>query len=106
MSHVNVSVTFRHTRPSEALKSYAAEKLQRCGRYFYRPLDAHVVLAVDAKDRHWAEVILQTRRLKIHGHDQTRDLYSALDSAIEKVEQQIRRYKARLRRRRHRFEDH
>jgi len=100
MTDVKVSVTFRHTRPTEALKSYAEEKLHKIGKYFYRPLEAHVVLSVDSKDRHLAEVTLQARRLVIHGKEETSDLYSAIDLVIDKLEQQVRKHKTRLRRRR------
>ena len=100
MTDVKVSVTFRHIRPTDALKSYAAEKLHKIGKYFVRPLEAHVVLSVDSKDRHLADVTLQARRLVIHGREETSDLYSAIDRVVDKIEQQVRKYKTRLRRRR------
>jgi putative sigma-54 modulation protein len=100
MTDVRVVVTFRHTRPTEALKFYAEEKVKKIGKYFYRPLDAHVVLSVDSKDRHLAEVTLQARRMSLHGQEETTDLYSAIDLAVDKIEQQIRKYKSRLRKRR------
>jgi putative sigma-54 modulation protein len=100
MSDVKVSVTFRHTGPTEALKRYAEDKIQKIGKYFYRPLEAHVVLSVDSRDRQLAEVTLQTRRLTLHGREETNDLYSAIDLVMHKIEQQIRKYKTKLRRRR------
>ena len=54
MSDVKVVVTFRHTQPTDALKRYAQEKIHRLGKYFSRPLVAHVVLAVDSKERQTA----------------------------------------------------
>jgi putative sigma-54 modulation protein len=100
MSDVKVSVTFRHTQPTEALKRYAEDKVHKIGKYFYRSLDAHVVLSVDSKDRQLAEVTLQTRRLTLHAREETADLYSAIDMATHKVEQQIRKYKTKLQKRR------
>jgi putative sigma-54 modulation protein len=100
MADVKVSVTFRHTRPSQALKSYAEEKLRKIGKYFYRPLEAHVVLSVDSKERQLAEVTLQTRRLTLHGREETSDLYSAIDLVIDKIEQQIRKHKSKLQKKR------
>lgn len=102
MADVKVSVTFRHTQPTEALKRYAAEKVHKIGKYFYRPLEAHVVLSVDSKNRQLAEITLQARRLTIHGREETEDLYSAIDLVMDKVEQQIRKYKTKLRLRRRR----
>ena len=100
MTDVKVSVTFRHTQPTDALKRYAEEKVHKNGKYFYRPLDAHVVLSVDSRDRQVAEVTLQTRRLTIHGREETTDLYSAIDLVMDKVEQQVRKYKTKTRLRR------
>ncbi len=100
MAEVKMSVTFRHTHPSDALKRYAEDKLQKIGKYFSRPLAAHVVLSVDSRDRQLAEVSLLTRRLTVHGREETNDLYSAIDLVTDKVEQQVRKYKSRIRLRR------
>lgn len=102
MTDVKVSVTFRHTQPTDALKRYAEEKVHKIGKYFYRPLEAHVVLSVDSKERQLAEVTLQTRGITIHGREETADLYSAIDLVMAKIEQQIRKYKTKTRLRRRR----
>lgn len=100
MTDVKVYVTFRHTRPTEALKRYVEEKAHKIGKYFYRPLEAHVVLAVDSKDRQLAEVTLQTRRITVHGREETKDLYSAIDLVMDKIERQIQKYKTKTKLRR------
>ena len=97
MTEVKVSVTFRHTQPTEALKHYAEEKIHKVGKYFRRPLEAHVVLAVDSRQRQMAEVTLQARGLTLHGREETNDLYSAIDLLIDKIEQQIRKHKTKSR---------
>jgi putative sigma-54 modulation protein len=93
MSEVKVSVTFRHTQPTAALKRYAEEKIHRIGKYFSRPLEAHVILSVDAKDLQVAEVELHTHGNVIHGKEQTEDLYSAIDLMIDKLERQVKKLK-------------
>ncbi len=93
MSEVTVSVTFRHVEPTAALKSYAEEKIHKIGKYFSHPLDAHVVLAVDAKQRQLAEVELHTHGAMIHGKEQHRDLYAAIDLVLDKIERQVRKQK-------------
>lgn len=102
MTDVIVSVTFRHTQPTDALKHYAEEKVHKIGKYYNRPLEAHVVLAVDSKERQVAEVTLQTRKLTIHGREETTDLYSAIDLVMDKIEQQIRKHKTKTRLKRRR----
>jgi putative sigma-54 modulation protein len=102
MSDVKVAVTFRHTVPTEALKQYAEEKIHRIGKYFSQPLEAHVVLSVDSKERHTAEIELHTHGTMIHGKEETEDLYSAIDLVIDKVGRQAQKQKekSKLNRRR------
>jgi len=102
MSDVKVSVTFRHTDPTEALKQYAVDKIHRIGKYFSKPLDAHVVLSVDSKERQMAEVDLRAPGTTIHGKEETEDLYSAIDLVMDKVERQVKKQKekSKLERRR------
>ena len=59
-----------------------------------------MVLSVDSRERQVAEVTLQTRRLTIHGREETTDLYSAIDLVMDKVERQVRKYKTKTRLRR------
>lgn len=105
MTDVKVSVTFRHVEPTAALKRYVEEKLHKIGKYFSHPLDAHVVLAVDSKERQLVEVSLQAPHLTLHGREETSDLYAAVDLVMEKIEQQIRKHKTKTRLRRRRLKD-
>ena len=93
MSDVKISVTFRHTEPTDALKLYAEEKIHRIGKFFSQPLDAHIVLAVDSKERQSAEVELHTHGTTIHGKEETEDLYSAIDLVIDNVKRQVQKHK-------------
>lgn len=95
MSEVKVSVTFRHTEPTEALRKYAEEKVHRIGKYFSRAMEAHVVLAVDSKQRQVAEVELHALGTTIHGKEETEDLYSAIDLVADKLERQIKKRKGK-----------
>jgi putative sigma-54 modulation protein len=93
MSEIKVSVTFRHVKSSDALKRYAEQKVQKLGKYFSRSFEAHVILAVDAKQRQLAEIELHTHGMMIHGKEQHEDLYAAIDLVIDKVERQVRKHK-------------
>src|SRR2546428_630433 len=84
---MEITVTFRHLDPTEPLKAYAEEKLQRVRKYLHRPVDAHVILSV-AKERHVAEITLKADHVTMFAEEETHDLYSALDLAIDKLEDQ------------------
>ena len=93
MTDIKVSVTFRHTAPTDALKKYVEQKLHRIGKYFSRPLDARVILAVESKDCQVAEVELHTHGATIHGKEQNQDMYAAVDLALDKIQRQIKKQK-------------
>ena len=95
MSEIKVAVTFRHTQPTEALKQYAEQKIRRIAKYFSHPLDAHVILAVDAKECQVAEVEVHAHGAMIVGKEQHQDLYAAIDLAIDKIERQIKKQKTK-----------
>jgi putative sigma-54 modulation protein len=96
MGDVKVSVTFRNTEPTDALKQYTEEKVHKIGKYFSRPLDAHVVLWVDAKQHQVVEVELQTHGFNVHSKEETDDLYSAIDLVMDKLERQVQKHKEKV----------
>ena len=52
---MQVNVTFRHMDPTPALKSYAADKVEKVAKYLTRAFDAHVVLSVE-RHNHKADI--------------------------------------------------
>jgi putative sigma-54 modulation protein len=92
---MHIAVTFRHVHPTPALRTYAEEKLERMiKKYLRRPVDAHVILEV-AKERHVAEITLQADHVTLFAKEETHDLYSAIDLAIDKLEHQAQKRKAK-----------
>lgn len=93
---INVSVTFRNTESTEALKSYATEKIIHCLRKFaVSPTEVHIVLSVQKRD-HAAEVRLTSKRFDISSSAVTGDLYSAIDKVMDTLAAQIRKEKERI----------
>jgi ribosome hibernation promoting factor len=101
---MNVTVTFRHVDPTPALRAYAEEKLERVKKYLRRPVDAHVILSV-SKERHVAEITLKADHVTMVAQEETHDLYSAIDLALDKLEHQAQKLKTK-RRDHHRGEEH
>jgi putative sigma-54 modulation protein len=93
-ARIQVHVTFRHVEPTDALKTYAEEKLQRVRKYVRRPVDAHVILSV-SKERHVAEITLQADHTRMFAAEETHDLYSAIDLALDKIEHQAQKLHAK-----------
>lgn len=85
---MQTSVTFINLDPSETLKSYACEKLDRFDKYVDNPAKANVVLTVE-KFRHIADVSISADGFIVNGHEETSDMYSAIDMSLDKIEKQI-----------------
>jgi putative sigma-54 modulation protein len=96
---MQTSVTFKNIDPSDHLKAYVSDKLNRFDKYLYNPAEANVVLSVE-KFRHIAEINIIGDRLNINGKEETEDMYSAIDMTLDKLEKQIKKYKQKFRERR------
>jgi len=96
---MQTSVTFKNLDSSDHLKSYVADKLDRLDKYLDNPAEASVVLTVE-KFRHTAEINIAGDRLSINGKEETNDMYSAIDMALDKLEKQIKKSKQKIRERR------
>ena len=92
---MQINVTFRHVDPTPALRAHAEERLERMvKKYLHRPVDAHVILSV-AKERHAAEITLQADHVTMFAKEETTDLYAAIDLAVEKLEHQAQKLRAK-----------
>ncbi|MGH7856106.1 MAG: ribosome hibernation-promoting factor, HPF/YfiA family [Candidatus Binatia bacterium] len=91
---MQVTVTFRHVRPTPALRRYAEEKVQRVSKYVRGAIEAHVILSVDKKS-HRAEINLHAIGKSLFSEEETSDLYSAIDLALDKIERQVKKLNAK-----------
>jgi putative sigma-54 modulation protein len=90
------AVTFRHMEPTEALKGYARERMDRIRKYLPDPISCHVVLSTE-RHKHRIDVTFQLHNgLAIAGHETTENMYSSIDLVIAKIERQVRKYKGKL----------
>lgn len=96
---MQTSVTFKNIDPSDHLKAYVRDKLDRFDRFLDNPAEANVVLSVE-KFRHISEINITGDRLKINGKEETNDMYSAIDMVMDKLEKQIKKSKQKIRERR------
>ena len=97
---MRISVTARHMDISEAVKDYAAEKVEKLPRLFDKVVSVDVVL--DAADNgHSAELILhQDRGPRIVAESKHVDMYTAIDDVIDRMENQLRKKKEILKKKR------
>lgn len=93
---MQLSVTFRHMEPTESLKAYARERMERIRKYLPDPISCHVVLSTE-RHNHRIDVNFQLHNgLTIAGHETTENMYSSIDLVIAKIERQVRKYKGKI----------
>ena len=91
---MEISFTFRHMEPSTELRSYVEEKVYKVKKYFDSPVEAHIILKIE-KFRHIADITISTDGNKIKAVDESGDMYSSIDQAMDKIEEQLRRLMSR-----------
>ena len=89
-----VTVTFRHIEPTEAIRAYAVRKLSHPAKLLKRPCQIHLILTVD-KYRHRGEVTLKSGYLAVVAEEETKDLYSVIDLLADKVERQLKNHRGK-----------
>jgi putative sigma-54 modulation protein len=93
---LRVSVTFRNTDSTAALKTYATEKIQHCVQKFnQQDTEVHVVLSVE-KSRQIAEANFHTLGADFFAREESSDLYASIDSLCDSLTQQLRKHKDKL----------
>lgn len=93
---MHVTVTFRHMDSSDALKDYAEEKSARLARFLVEPIEFHWVLSVEKKIRHVADVSVVAGGITSKAQEETQDMYSAIDLALDKLEKQVKKHKEKV----------
>ncbi|MBF0273738.1 MAG: ribosome-associated translation inhibitor RaiA [Nitrospinae bacterium] len=88
---MQISITGNKIDVTEPIKEYATEKLQKIKKYVDNA-SATLVLSVE-KHRHIAEVTIHYSGGSSHSSTETKDMYSAIDQLMDKVEKQFRKVK-------------
>jgi len=95
---MQASFTFRNLEATDALKNHATEKLHKLDRYLLKPIQAHVIFnldRVDHKQTHNVEITLTAKGVQHVSHEVSEDMYTSINNAVRKLEEQLRRQKER-----------
>jgi putative sigma-54 modulation protein len=96
---MQLSTTFRHMDGSQAVREYAADKLEKIRKYFNKdPISAHAVFSVERGFHHVADLnITLPNGIVINAKETTEDMYSSIDLAAARIERQVRKWKDKIR---------
>jgi putative sigma-54 modulation protein len=94
---VNVIISGRHTSVSDAMKTYAEEKIGKLERYNDMVHEMEVILNIEG-GRHMAEMIAHAKAggNRIVGKAEHTDMYAAIDLLVEKMERQLKTHKEKV----------
>ena len=85
---MNISITFRHIDPSDAVKSYAHDKVAKLQRFLRQPMTASIIVGLEGRE-HLVEVRLSAGDAHFQGSERSEDMYASIDRVVDKVERQI-----------------
>ena len=86
----------RHVSITEAMKSYAVDKLAKVDRFGGRLIDVMIIMDIQ-KLMHSVDFIIDINNNKIKVSGRSENMYTSIDLAIAHLEAKIRRYMRRLR---------
>jgi putative sigma-54 modulation protein len=92
---MQLNITFRQFGSSDSLKEYAKEKVERVNKYLDRAGEAHVVLSLE-RHLHHADITIHSGAWVLRGREKSEDMYASIDSAMDKIESQLRKYKEKI----------
>lgn len=86
---MNITITFRHMVGTEAVKSYAHEKVAKLQKFLRQAMTAQVTLSVEGLE-HIAEVNMSSGGAHFQAKERQADMYASIDMVHDKLESQIR----------------
>jgi len=92
---MQVSVTGHHVEVTEAMKQHVEEKINKLKRHFDHVTDVHVILTVEKLEQK-AEATVQVSGAKLFAEDTQEDMYSAIDSMVDKLDRQVIKHKEKI----------
>ncbi len=92
---MQIKITGQNIDITNALREYTEEKVTKVRRYLDTTINAHVVLKVE-KLTHIAEVTIHANGVDLHGEEKTDNMYAAIDSVMDKVDRQAKKYKGKI----------
>lgn len=92
---MRISISARHFSASKNLKVFAQEETARLKKYYDGIIDCELVLDKQRENRS-CEIFIKVYGNTLTASETTDDHYKSIVGAVDKMEQQLRKYKAKL----------
>lgn len=93
---MRIEFTARHFKTSQRLKEFAHEQVRRLKKYYDGILDVEIILDY-VKQQQIAEIIVIVYGQTLKAIEKSDDMYKSITIAVDKLERQLRKYKAKIR---------
>jgi putative sigma-54 modulation protein len=93
---VQVSISARHGQIGKATQDYIEDKAQRLLRYFDRLTSVRVTVDLQNEEPEVEFVVSAEHKQDFIARYRGADLLATVDQAVQKMEQQLRKYKEKL----------
>ena len=91
---INITITGKEVKATEAIKDYVEKKMERIERYFDEDIDVTVTIKAE-KTEQIAEMSVKVKQDTYRAVTSHRDMYASIDKDIDILEGQIRKIKTR-----------
>ena len=92
---MKINITARHFELTDDLEQHVRNRLWTLRKHFESIIKAHVILSVE-KYRQTAEITVKVSGLTLASKEESDNMYTSIDHAVDKLERQVKRYKQKL----------
>ncbi len=92
---MRINITARHFKASDRLKQFIENELSRLEKFYKGIIDCEVILSY-IKNEQKVEMFLNVRGQTLNTAVASDDMFRSIDSAVKKLERQLRKYKTKL----------
>lgn len=95
---MQLSITGKQIDIGTSLRTYVQDKVtQSVGKYFDRPVDGAVTFSRDGHEYRSDCMVHLASGLHLQAQGRHTDIYTSFDTAVERMEKRLRKYKSRIR---------
>lgn len=94
-SGYEIEIVGRNVLVTEAMKSYAREKLSKIDKLHNHVLHIHVTMDIEHL-LHRVVIVAKLDHFKVKAHGDSNDMYASIDMAVDRFQKQLYRWKDRI----------
>lgn len=94
---MNITVNARHMNVTESLSDYAKGKAEKLNKFYNGITSIDVIMDPDGGHGKVEMVVQAARKNTFVAHAESQDMYAGVDRCVDKLTQQIRKHKEKIR---------